>query len=74
MRYQVLVWTEKFDFLDLIYPNWVFPVENRNSERYYWILPIRISLGTKFQLKLTIWIFFNQNYPKMVFLLENKKS
>ena len=34
---------------------------------------IQINLGTKFQLKLTILIFFDQIYPRREFLLENGK-
>ena len=35
----------------------VFAVKSRKSEHHYSILHIRISLGTKFQPKLTILIF-----------------
>ena len=34
---------------------------------------IRISLSTKFQLKLTILFFFDQICPKSVFLVEDRK-
>ena len=33
---------------------------NRKSEHDHWILHVRISLGTKFQLKLTILIFWTK--------------
>ena len=32
-------------------------IENTKNEHHYWILDIRISLSTNFQLKLTIGIF-----------------
>ena len=35
-------------------------VKNTKNEHYYWILHIRISLGTNFQLKLTIAIFWTK--------------
>ena len=35
---------------------------------------IPISLGTKFQLKLTILIFLDKICPKRVFPVENRKS
>ena len=42
-------------------------VKNRKIEHRHGILLIQISLGTKFQLKLTILICFDQIYPKRVF-------
>ena len=38
----------------------MFPVLNRKSEQRNWILHIRISIGAKFQLKLTILIFLTK--------------
>ena len=38
----------------------MIPVKNGKSEHHYWILHIRISLGTKFLLKLTILIFLTK--------------
>ena len=35
-----------------------FPVKNRKNKHHQWILHIRVSVGTKFQLKLIILIFF----------------
>ena len=52
---------------------WVFPVYNRKSEHHNWILQIRISLGTKFQLKLKILIFWISFTQKRKFRLETKK-
>ena len=46
----------------------------QKSEQRHWILHTRVSLGTKFQPKLTILIFFNQICPKKEFLVENGKS
>ena len=36
----------------------MFPVQNRKREQRHQILHIQISLGTKFQFKLTILIFW----------------
>ena len=50
-----------------------FPVENEIRERHHWTLHIRISRGTKFQLKLiilTCWIKFVQ---KSISDLKQKK-
>ena len=49
-------------------------VKNRMSELHDWILLIQISLGTKFQLKLTILSFLDEISPKRVFLVKNEKS
>ena len=46
-------------------PQEILPVKNRKNERHHWIFHTRISLSTKFQLKLTILIFwtkFTQNW------------
>ena len=40
------------------------PVKNGKREHHHWILNIRISLGTKIQLKLTVLIFYWPNLPK----------
>ena len=45
-------------FFDPICPKWAFWVENRKSEHYCWVLHIRISVHTKFQLKLTTSSFW----------------
>ena len=45
------------------FPKKTFPVENRKSKYHHGILPIWISLGTKFQLKwiiLSFWTKFTQ--------------
>ena len=41
------------------------------SEHHHWILHVQISIGIKFQPKLTI---LDQIYPKRVFPVENRKS
>ena len=48
-------------------------VKNRKSEHRHWILLIQISLGTKFQLKLTILIFW-LDLPEKGFLGLKKKK
>ena len=55
--FQISAQTDSFNFLDQIYPKIVFLVEKRKSEDHHGILRIWISLSTKFQLKLTIWVF-----------------
>ena len=45
-------------FFDPICPKWAFCVENRKREHYCWVLHIRISVHTKFQLKLTTSSFW----------------
>ena len=50
----------QFWFSDQICPKRVIPVEKGKSEHYFWILHIRIRLGTKFQPKQTILIFLDQ--------------
>ena len=42
-------------------------MKKRKSEHHCSIQHIRISLDTKFQLKQTTLIFWNQIYPKRVF-------
>ena len=48
-------------------------VKNRMSELHDWILLIRISLGTKFQLKLTILSFLDEIPQKEYFWSKMKK-
>ena len=43
-----------------IYPKRVILIENRKSKHYHWVLHIRISLGTKFQSKFTVLIFWTK--------------
>ena len=42
-------------FLDHIYPKRMFPLWIRKREHHHWILLTWISLGAKFQLKLTLF-------------------
>ena len=53
-------------------PNKVFPVNNWKIEHPYWILHIWISLGTKFQFKLTILVFW-PNLQNKVLPISNWK-
>ena len=42
---------------------WLFLIKNRNSENHHYTLDVRISVGTKFHLKLiflTFWTKFSQ--------------
>ena len=50
--------------MDQICPRKIFMFQNRKSEHHHWIPHIQISFGTKFQLKLTILIFFWPDLPK----------
>ena len=71
--YQISLWINNFEFLDQICPRKIFMVKNRKIEHHHWILLIQISLGTKFQLKLTILIFW-PDLPKKGFSgLKQKK-
>ena len=46
----------------------------KKNENHRWILHIRISLDTKFQLKLTILIFWTKFTQKKLFLAQNRRS
>ena len=48
-------------------PKKVFSVQNGKNEHHRWILLIQISIGTKFQLKLTILIFLSKFIQKGYF-------
>ena len=69
---QILKLNWQFGYFDTIYQKRVFLVKTRKSEHHNWILRIRISQGTKFQLKLTILIFCAKFAPKKVFLNQNR--
>ena len=64
--------TDNFDVLDQISPRRVFLVGNRKSQHHHWILHIRIVLGTKFQLRLTILNFWTKFAKKDVSGLKRK--
>ena len=69
------MWAESdnFDFLDQTCPKRLFPLQNRKKWYHHWILYIRISLGTKFQLKLTILIFWTKLAQKVYFRFKTEK-
>ena len=48
-------------------------VKKRKGEHHHWILHIQISLGTKFQLTLTIIIFLTKFEQKGFFWSKTEK-
>ena len=64
---------DKFGFLDQICLKRVILIENRKIEQHYWILHIRISLGTKFLNKLRILIFWTNFAQKRYFCFKIEK-
>ena len=54
-------------------PKKLFPVEKWKSEHHYWFLHIWICQGTKFQLKLTVVIFWTKFTQKEYLLKIGKK-
>ena len=72
-KYQVSPWTDNFHFLDQISPKRVFPIKNRKSEHDHLILHAQISVGSKFQLKLIILIFWTKFAQKGYFHSKTKK-
>ena len=71
--YKISAWTGSSDFMDKICPKKIFPVKNRKSEHNPWILHIRISIGTTFQFKLTILIFWTKFAQKGYFWSKTNK-
>ena len=65
--YEILAEADNSDFTDKIRPQKVFPVSKRKSEHHRWIPYVRISLDIKFQLKLTILIFWTKFSQKGYF-------
>ena len=51
----------------------VFPFENSKTEHYHWILNKQINLGAKFQLKLTISIFWTKSSQRCYFQSKMEK-
>ena len=51
----------------------VFLVKNQKSEHHQWILHFQITLGTKFQLKLTFFIFLTRFDQKGFFWSKTEK-
>ena len=45
----------------------IFLIKKRKMENHHRIIPIQISLGSKFQLQQTILIFWNRFAPKKIF-------
>ena len=52
--------SNNFEFFDQICPRRIYIAKIWKSEHHHWILHIRISFGTKFQLKLTILVFWTK--------------
>ena len=74
-RNQILACTDNLLFpLDEICPKKIFLVFERESKGYHWILHNQISLGVKFQLILTILIFYSKFAQKDLFSVKNRKS
>ena len=73
-RYQISASTDKFDSLEQTCPKRVFPVKNKKSEYHRWILHVRISVGTKFQLKVASLIFWTKFAQKGYFYSKTKKK
>ena len=57
----------QFTFFGPNFPKKVFPFKNWTREHHHWIPHIQISLGTKFQLKLKILIFFLTGFTQKGF-------
>ena len=72
-KYQISLYTNNFEFWDQICPKRVFWVENVKSKHPYWIVHIRIFLGTKLQFKPTILKFGTKFAQKVYFQLNMKK-
>ena len=67
-----LTWTDNFVVLDQICLKWGIPVGNKISEYHHWILHIRINVGSRFQLKITILIFWTKFAQKGYFHFQSK--
>ena len=71
--YEISSWTDNSYFLDQICPKNIFPIKSTKSKRHQWTLLIEISLGTKFQFKLTFLVFWTKFAQKEYFWSKNKK-
>ena len=60
--------------MDQIFSKKVLPIKNKKSEFHHWILQVRINVGTKFQFRLIILIFWTKFAQIWLFPLKNKKS
>ena len=65
---------KKFELWDQTYPKRVFPFKNGKSEHHHWIVHIRICLGTKFHLKLTLLIIWTKFVKKGYFWYKAEES
>ena len=61
------------EFCNQICPKYLFSIKNRKSEHHHSILHVRISVGTKFQLKLIILIFWTKFAQKGYFHSKRKR-
>ena len=61
-------------FGPIIYQKRAFLIANGISERHHWILHIRVSLGVKFHLKLTILSFWTNFVQKSYFRCRKRKK
>ena len=64
---------KKVEFGDQICPKDIFRVKNLKSEHYHWFLPTKVTLGTKFLIKLRLFIFWTKYTRKGFFFLKQKK-
>ena len=69
-----LTLNKQFWIFELNLSKRVFRVKKRKGEYRYWILHIQISLVTKFQLQLTIWIFWTKFAQTGYFGSQTKKG
>ena len=58
---------QQFWFFEPSLPKRVFPVKNKKREHHRWIVHIQVSLDTKFQLKITVLIFWTEYAQKWYF-------
>ena len=72
--YQISASTDNFGFLEQICPKRVFLLKNQKNEHHHWILHVRISVGAKFQLKVTILMFWTEFAHKGYFHSKTKKN
>ena len=73
-RYQISPQTDNFGFLDIIYPKRVFLIKKKKKKLTSPLNSnIQISLGTKFELKLTFWFFGPNLLKKGISTCKQKK-
>ena len=71
--FQISPWTNNFKVLHRICPRKTFIVKKKKIEHHHWIPLIRISLGTKFRLKLKMLIFLTRFTQKELFWSKTEK-